>query len=346
MGASSMLRMVGAVLGLLIAMEASAQIAGDSQRADDLFRKGRVAIQHNRFPDALEALTEAWALKHTYDIAGLLGQSELELGRHRDSAEHLAFCLRNFPAKEPRAARRRIEELLNRAKQQVAEVKISIDPPGAEVAVDGNSVGRSPVELPVFLVPGEHRISAELSGYTAASRTVSVAAGRSESVSLELVKQTSNASVLPSRDLDGNHSGHEQRTGSKNGQNGNEHSSAIPAYVAAGVGVVGLAAGIGFLVAAGAKSSKRDDRIDALPGNEQCGGGTPFAKECAEIRSLDDDAKRLRVFGYTGLGVAVAGGITAVLLWPSRGPKRRSRALSLSPRFAASAGGLVVHGAF
>src|SRR6478735_656018 len=60
----------------------------DSDRANQLFKKGKVAFNAGKYNDALRIYTEAWSLKQSPDIAANLAQTESELGQHRDAAEH------------------------------------------------------------------------------------------------------------------------------------------------------------------------------------------------------------------------------------------------------------------
>src|SRR5688572_27311971 len=62
-----------------------------SDRANLLFKKGKVAFNAGKFNDALRIYSEAWSLKQSPDIAANLAQTESELGQHRNAAEHFAF---------------------------------------------------------------------------------------------------------------------------------------------------------------------------------------------------------------------------------------------------------------
>ena len=77
----------------LIVGHAQAQNGADSERANVLFKKGKLAFNAGKYDDALRIYTEAWSLKKSPDIAANLAQTESELGKHRDAAEHYAFAL-------------------------------------------------------------------------------------------------------------------------------------------------------------------------------------------------------------------------------------------------------------
>jgi len=48
--------------------------------------------------DGYDAYRKAWDLKQSSDIRRNLGNVEVELGKPRDAAEHLSYCLKRFPS--------------------------------------------------------------------------------------------------------------------------------------------------------------------------------------------------------------------------------------------------------
>ena len=81
------------VLGLLFASPALAdanESAGENARADEYFRQGKAFVKEDRWEEARRAYLAGYKIKRGYDIAGNLGNVELELGLARDAAEHLA----------------------------------------------------------------------------------------------------------------------------------------------------------------------------------------------------------------------------------------------------------------
>src|SRR4029078_1788111 len=72
----------------------------DRAHARELLQQGIAAIESGSFESARQTLLEAWKLQRSYDVAGALGQAELELKRNRDAAEHLDYSIRDFPPSE------------------------------------------------------------------------------------------------------------------------------------------------------------------------------------------------------------------------------------------------------
>src|SRR6185503_10534547 len=118
-----------------------------------------------RLEDAYRAYKAGYDLKKGYDLAGNLGNVELALGRPRDAAEHLSFCLKNFPATGTAKQLEFIRSRLAEARQKVGALSIQVSEGGAEVLVDGRSIGRSPLADEVFVDPGSRRIEARLNGH-------------------------------------------------------------------------------------------------------------------------------------------------------------------------------------
>jgi TolB-like protein len=79
---------------------------------------------------------------------------------------------------------------LKSLRKRVSELRISTDPPGAEIAVDGDVVGVTPrtVELP----PGEHEVTLRAAGHLTVVRRVSAVSGIREQLRLELVPTAGN----------------------------------------------------------------------------------------------------------------------------------------------------------
>ncbi|WP_437976408.1 PEGA domain-containing protein [Sorangium sp. So ce295] len=123
-------------------------------------------------------LESAWELNPTFDVAYNLGNTEYQLKKHKEAATYLSFALRNWPLlKGVAKLKPNAEKWLAESRAQVGALKVSVTVAGAEVLVDGKSVGRAPLEGEVFVDPGEHRVEATHMDYEPANQTVSVAKG-------------------------------------------------------------------------------------------------------------------------------------------------------------------------
>jgi hypothetical protein len=184
-----------AALVLTTAIECAADSA--EQRRSELLSRAAEAIRKGRPVEAIASWRAAWELEPNYAIACDIGMAESMFGRAREAAEFLAACLREHPAL-PRDAPR-IEELkreLSKAQKEVGTLVITVNEPGAEVAIDGLRVGRSPLHE-VYVAPGTRRITVELRGYNTEEAVVTVSAGQVLGVPIQLGKLLPAASSPP-----------------------------------------------------------------------------------------------------------------------------------------------------
>lgn len=86
---------------------------------------------------------------------------------------------------EPMSVTREIANTIERARRCAPQIAIQTNPPGAEVFVDGVTVGSAPVTVPMRA--GEHALRFELRGYEPLSTSLSVEEGRPRAVVESLV---------------------------------------------------------------------------------------------------------------------------------------------------------------
>lgn len=341
---------IAPIVMLLSFVQPAAAQPDPSAEADAYFRKGKEAAKAGKLGEALDAYRAAWARKKSSDIACNLGNVEQRSGRARDAAEHLAYCLRTFPATGSAEQRTAAQKAFDEAKAQVGTLAIQTSVAGAEILVDGASAGRSPLEDPLFVEAGSHRIDAKLAGYDDAHQDVAAEKGATKNVALTLVaaKGAVGAGAAGAGAADGagaaGGAGGAGAAGANGGAGGAEpepSKKSVPILIAGfGVAAVGLGVGIGFTVASNGARSDADAL--KLPGGDSACTAKPQPAQCAELASKNDDVGTLAggaVAGYVIGGLALAGTLT-YLLWPTSGGAkatagRRSvrAAPSVSPGF-------------
>src|SRR5262249_18730859 len=117
----------------------------DLKLANQRFREALALIDKNDFAGAAPKLREAMKLNPTNDVAVNLGQVEYRLGKYPDSAEHLAYALRNWPLVSDKAARERAEKRLREVRDLVGSLSVTASVNGADIAVDGKVIGHAPL---------------------------------------------------------------------------------------------------------------------------------------------------------------------------------------------------------
>lgn len=154
-----------------------------TDKSRQLYEEGLAAYKKGRGQEAHASFLAAWSLKKHWQIAANLADIELELGKNREAAEHATYYQKNTTADRHDKA----EALVKRALAQVGTLVVNVDTAGADVLIDDALAGRAPLEDPVFVEPGEHRVLARLPGRADAAQVVTLAAGGSQTVSLKLL---------------------------------------------------------------------------------------------------------------------------------------------------------------
>jgi len=299
---------------MVLPATASAQTSSPSD-AVDLMKSGIALAREGKLPEAREKLRAAFAAKRSYDVAANLGFVEAELGAWKDAATHLDYAARLFPPSAEPEIGTRIHDYLTDVRTHVAALQIDADA-DASVSVDGERIGRTPLEAPLFLEPGAHVLLLQKDGFEDLSENVEAKAGTSTARQLRMVKREGPTGVEPTE------------------------RPLWPALVIGGVGVAGLGVGIaGFVLRAGARSDA-DSLHDSL---------TTSGKACASPCPIDDklgDANTFLGLGIAGVSVAGAATIGTViyLLLPNE-PAETSSAVRIVPVLGDSFG-LSVKGTF
>jgi hypothetical protein len=288
-------------------------------RSRQLFTQANKLYDEGNLPQARAAYFEAWKLKKAYDVGGNLGNVEADLKMWRDAAEHLAYAIREFPAGGRPTLRDNMLSRLTESQKYVGRLRFQVNHPGAEIFVDGASVGVAPVQEEIYVDPGTHSVEARLEGYPTVQVTVTTARGRTDTIPLDLV-------VLVT---------------------GPNKKIVIAVAVVAGVVAIAGGAMLGLASSKESSASNLYTQIKATPP-----GGCPPASSpgltgnCATLKS-DLDTKA--TFGVTGVSLlAGAGAIgVATLIYGLTGGSRGGRAgLLLTPVVTADTKGVFFKGSF
>ncbi|WP_437734957.1 PEGA domain-containing protein [Sorangium sp. So ce1335] len=303
-------------------------------------------------------LESAWELNPTFDVAYNLGNTEYKLQKHREAAQYLSFALRHWPLlKGVAKLKPNAEKWLAESRAQVGALKVSVTVAGAEVLVDGKSVGRAPLEGEVFVDPGEHRAEARHLDYEPVSQTVSVAKGGTAEVKLAISPVRSEAQASGVKTEGGGSATGAGVVGPVAGQPAvpveppppPEKRSWVPVIALGAASAVGLGVGIGMTVMSrNARSDAEGYREQIRQANGRC--IEPPSELIDTCRDVENEAGRaarfgtVSVVGYAASGVLAAAAVTYAL-WPRRsGPA--THGVRVLPQTNVGGGGVVVVGAW
>src|ERR1700760_887068 len=124
------------LFSLAVAPHARADANADSDRANLLFKKGKVAFNEGKYQDALRIYSEAWRLKQSPDIAANLAQTESELGKHRDAAEHFAYALAHLLPSSTDEQKQALAEGLQSEKKEIGSLRVTLEPGESALTID------------------------------------------------------------------------------------------------------------------------------------------------------------------------------------------------------------------
>lgn len=296
--------------------------ADDTARAKELYDMGNKLYDEQKWAEAEAAYQSAWNLRKSFDLAGNLGDVEMQLGQYRDAAEHLSYAYDEFPTGGKPEVREALGKRIEEARQQVGVLTLKTNVVGARLYVDNKLVGQAPLEKDVFVDLGQRVIEARLDGHEDVLRTIDVTKGSKQALDLQLVPR-GVAQTSP----------------------GNSKRTVIIA-VGAGLAAAGIGTGIGLWAAGAGKTDDAEPlRTGLNPGD--CPGTT--ADVIAKCSSLKTTLKSHDSLVNAGTGVFIAGaaigGLTVVYLLTSK-KKSTSVGFEAAPIVAPTLAGVSITGRF
>lgn len=281
------------------------------------------------FEKARLAYVQTYALIQTPEVLRNLAIAEVRTNHLAEGARHLSAYLHGEPAKTETADQHRFaRELLTTTEKKIGRLDVEVDTPGADVNVDAEPIGQSPLSLGWYVEPGEHAVSAQL-GTLKAGKHVDATAGETLRVALAL--QDASATD-PAR------GGAQSKPAAPVAKDRPVPSGASmraverpnwPLFLTGGVALAGLSTGIvGALMASSNKSG-----LDGIAGSDtSCGTGTPHVTECSRVSQLVDQYDRNVKISRVGWAVLGASGVAGVmyLAWPVSTSRASGRAVSLA----------------
>ena len=180
------------VATLLVSVRGFGQSA---ESARERFAHGVERAQQNDFSGAIDDFEAAYRLRPNYVVLYNLGQAYVALGRHTDALTAFQSYLDKGGTRMPPARRREVQELIAASKQKVGYIALDVAENGAEVWIDGQSVGKTPLKAVSSLI-GAHGVTVTLFGYLAQVTQVQVRAQETTRVPLRLTPLPTPAAPL------------------------------------------------------------------------------------------------------------------------------------------------------
>lgn len=299
----------------------------DGERAAALRASAEERMAAGDFDGAAAQLHGAWTLRPEASTAILAGECQVKLRDFPLAARFFADALGMLPEG---ATRTRAQALFDEVRAKVGGIELVVDEPGATV-IAGSFVGVSPTGE-VFVEPGRRTITVKKTGVGEVERIIEVGAGKTVplDIHLRLALGPRNNPVLSRPDV--------QDPGPAGTW------SMVPAYVAGGVAVAAIGAGIGARLAGDGKGARADELLAGLGGGAPCAAADP-PDSCASIRRLRADHDAL-VNAGTGLLVGGALALAAGVAYGAIARRRNEAAVAVVPAGSLTGGGLLIQGSF
>jgi len=171
-------RVRSALLALVLTVAGPHAARADGDPRGDArvhYERGIELTERRAYDEALVEFRRAYERSPHFAVLYNIGLCHVALGRPVDALEVFSRYLAEGGAEVPSERRAQVETQIREIEARFAELTITADRAGTEVAVDGRALGRTPLERPVRLPAGAHEISATLDGVPVLKRRIELA---------------------------------------------------------------------------------------------------------------------------------------------------------------------------
>lgn len=296
------MRRAGWVLALtLLTPSAIAQTRDD--RA--MIEQGRVHRRAGRNEEALRAFRAAYALRPTPEAAGQIGFAEHALERWEPAWRHLSEALSEPGDSWVIAQREALDFSLRAVESHLGSLRVECAAPGATVSIAERDDTPLPMRNALRLAPGEVEIETRAPGYTAARQRVTIAAGETLRVVVQLAVVGAVAVTGPPRVVVP-----VEVTPPREGASSSPLRTL--AWVAAGSAALFSGGGL-------AAFFLRDSAANEWNNDARClVGGRTREQNCSGSRERVELMQSLMIAGFTGGAVLAVSAVIAFSVAPSR----------------------------
>jgi len=320
---------------LLAAVPAAAQTEEEIAGARSAATQGVKAYEAGDYTQALDLFQRAESLVHAPPHVLFIARAHEKLGHLVTARELYNKIIReSLPASAPQAfrdAQSAAEEEIKNVEPRLARLTVSVEAPAGVVPVvtmDGKEVPAALLGVPRPVDPGEHVVEAKAEGYLALPQKAALSEGGTGTLVVKLEVDPNAVVAPPPEPSQQTEPAAEPRASATPEDQPPAGGSSLrtPAYIALGVGALGLGAGVVFTLQSAGKRSDADDKYAECASrgvDGQCKKDDPLA---SEVASLDDDAgsaQTLAIVGYAVGGLGVAAGVTLLILDSQSGQSAR-----------------------
>jgi tetratricopeptide (TPR) repeat protein len=176
--ASQNIRFLLAAAALALAGPAYAQSPEDIKSARQMAKEGLAAYQASEFDKAQTLFSQARALYPSAQVIRMLGYSELALEHWVKAAETLEAALEAKQGPLDKDDRKDVQDQLNKALSHIGTLGVTSKVAGAKLSVDEGEARALPLDKPIRLPEGTHKLTVTAAGRLDATDDVKIEAGK------------------------------------------------------------------------------------------------------------------------------------------------------------------------
>jgi hypothetical protein len=251
----------------LVALLVPGLAAGqDESEASERFEKGVSLFKAEDFGGALVEFQAAYDASPHFMVRYNIGMTLYRLHRYVEAESELTAYLAEGGDEVPKKRKKKVKSLLVDLMSYIGSLSLSCNVKGASVHVDGEFAATLPMAQPLRLDVGEHSLEVKAEGHASHGEKVSVPGGKQ----VELVVELEPLGEGPGDDAQAKPAGGKEcaqdkhcewprecfmgecvsKQTKRNLESGGLNLM-IPGYVLLGLGIPGLAAGLGLLTGQG-----------------------------------------------------------------------------------------------
>jgi hypothetical protein len=198
--------LAAAAVALLGATIARADDNGSTRDAAKHFQRAVALYGEADYRAALVEFKRAYAIAPNTAVLYNVGETQYQL---QDYAGALTTFERYLAESTPGDGHRtEVENNVEILRARVGHVGVVTLPPGADVTIDDQAVGRTPLDKPLLVSIGHRKITASMQGRPAVTRYIDVATDDNLAVTLQLQDGAGGAAATTKRDADGTYAAH------------------------------------------------------------------------------------------------------------------------------------------
>jgi hypothetical protein len=328
-------------LGLAIlapSLPAVAQPAASKEEARSRYERGKQLYEEGAFDAALIEFQRAYDLAPSYKILYNIGQVHRQRNDYASALRVFERYLKEGGADIDAKRKAEIDKEIAQLKGRVATLQITTNVPGAEILVDDEPVGKTPLAQGVLVNSGKRRITASKEGRVPVSKIINVAGSDTMKIALDLVESSGGgpATTAPPATAAPPASaapGAPPATGTSTSTSLSPEKPPVPWLAWTITGALGVGAAVTGILALGASNDLKDKR----------------AQPDASRKDLDDGSNRTKTLALVSdlllVGTVVAGGVS-IYLTVSEPSKESSARLKGPVRLGVGPGAMTLTGSF